>query len=58
MANKGRFLAGTSLNQNMVAGISLPKSVIHNVLPSVIISSDLTMTNSLNDSTFYVTFVN
>ena len=42
----------------MQASISLPKSVINNVLPSVLISSDLSMSNSLDDSTFYVSFVN
>ena len=42
----------------MQASISLPKSVINNVLPSVLLSSDLSMSNSLDDSTFYVSFVN
>ena len=58
VANKGRILAGTSMQQtSMQAGISLPKSVINNVLPSVLLSSDLSMSNNLDDSTFYVSFV-
>ena len=58
VANKGRILAGTSMQQTaMQASISLPKSVVSNVLPSVLISGDLSMSNSLDDSTFYVSFV-
>ena len=46
------------MNQlNMQASLSLPKSVINNVLPSILISQDLALSYDLNDSTFYVTYV-
>ena len=59
VTNRGRILAGASMQQTtMQASISLPKSVINNVLPSVLIAQDLSMSNSLDDSTFYVSYVN
>jgi len=42
---------------NMQTSLSLPKSVINSVLPSILISQDLSMSYNLNDSTFYVTYV-
>lgn len=57
-ANKGRILAGLSMQQTAAqASLSLPKSVINNVLPSILISTDLSMSNSLDDSTFYISYV-
>ena len=41
----------------MQASLSLPKSVINNVLPSVLVTSDLKMNYDMSDSTFYVTYV-
>lgn len=53
-----RLLAGKSMQQlTMQASLSLPKSVINNVLPSVLISEDLVMSYDLDDTSFYVTFV-
>ena len=47
------------MNQlNVQSSLSLPKSVINNVLPSVLISQDLSMSYSLNESEFYITYVN
>jgi hypothetical protein len=39
------------------ASLSLPKAVVNNVLPSILLSSDLSMSYSMNDSQFYVTYV-
>ena len=39
------------------AQLQLPKSVISNVLPSILISNDLSLSNSLDDSTFYSSYI-
>jgi hypothetical protein len=58
LADKGRILAGQSMAAlNMQASLSLPKTIINNVLPSLLVTSDLALSYSLNDSTFYVTYV-
>ena len=57
LANRGRILAGQSIQTKALASLSLPKSVVNNVLPSVLLSTDLSMTNSLDDSNFYPSFV-
>ena len=58
VANKGRILTGLSIQQmTSQASISLPKSVVNNVLPSVLLSGDLSMSNRLDDPTFYASYV-
>ena len=58
VASKGRILAGQSITPlNMQASLSLPKSIINTVLPSILVTSDLSLSYDLNDSTFYVTYV-
>ena len=58
VASKGRILAGQSITPlNMQASLSLPKSIINAVLPSILLTSDLSLSYDLNDSTFYVTYV-
>jgi len=58
LTDKGRILVGQSMSTlNMQASLSLPKTIINNVLPSILVTSDLSLSYSLKDSTFYVTYV-